>query len=44
MSLRLGDTAPNFTADTTEGRIDFYEWKGDSWAVLFAPPWYYTPL
>ena len=34
MALRLGDIAPDFTADTTEGKIDFYQWKGNSWAVL----------
>ncbi len=44
MSLRLGDTAPNFTAETTEGKIDFYKWKGDSWAVLFSHPRDYTPV
>jgi len=33
MALRPGDDAPNFTAETTEGTIDFYDWKGDSWAV-----------
>ena len=38
MALRLGDDAPNFTADTTEGKINFYDWKGDSWAVLVLPP------
>ncbi|MBE7172253.1 MAG: peroxiredoxin [Williamsia sp.] len=44
MSLQLGDTAPNFTADTTEGKIDFYEYLGDSWGVLFSHPADYTPV
>lgn len=44
MALRLGDPAPNFTAETTEGEIDFYDWKGDSWAVLFSHPADYTPV
>ena len=38
MSLRINDTAPNFTAETTQGTIDFHEWIGDSWAVLFSHP------
>ena len=44
MSLRLGDTAPNFSQDSTQGVIDFYEWAGDSWVVLFSHPKDYTPV
>jgi thioredoxin-dependent peroxiredoxin len=44
MAIRLGDDAPNFTADTTEGTLDFYDWKGDSWAVLFSHPKDFTPV
>jgi len=44
MGLRLGDEAPNFTAVTTEGEIDFHEWKANSWAVLFSHPADYTPV
>ena len=38
MGIRINDTAPNFTAQTTEGEIDFHDWIGDSWAVLFSHP------
>ncbi|PZX56868.1 alkyl hydroperoxide reductase subunit AhpC [Algoriphagus ratkowskyi] len=44
MGLRLGDMAPNFTAETTEGKIDFYEYLGDGWGVLFSHPADYTPV
>ena len=44
MSLRLGDIAPNFTAKTTVGEIDFYEYLGNSWCVLFSHPADYTPV
>lgn len=42
--LRLGDTAPDFTANTSEGTINFHEWLGDSWGVLFSHPADYTPV
>ena len=44
MSLRINDTAPNFTAQTTQGPIDFHQWIGDQWAVLFSHPKDFTPV
>jgi alkyl hydroperoxide reductase subunit AhpC len=44
MALALGDTAPDFTAETTEGRIKFHEWLGDGWGVLFSHPKDFTPI
>jgi len=43
-AIRLGDTAPNFTANTSEGEINFHEWLGESWGVLFSHPADYTPV
>ncbi len=44
MAIRLGDTAPDFTAPTTDGELSFHDWKKDSWAVLFSHPKDYTPV
>src|SRR5580693_2588380 len=44
MALRLGDEAPNFSAETTEGKLDFHQWLGGGWGILFSHPRDFTPV
>ena len=44
MSLRINDTVPNFTAETSQGSVSFHDWIGDSWAILFSHPKDFTPV
>lgn len=43
MAIRIGDEAPDFTAETTEGTLNFHQWIGDGWAILFFPPQGFHP-
>ena len=44
MAIRLGDIAPDFTAETSQGTVEFHKWLGDSWGILFSHPKDYTPV